>query len=216
MHAIVSTMGVMANLADDMRHLQRSEIGEVGEAFGADQVGSSTMPHKRNPINFENVKSMWKVFSPRMQTIYADQISEHQRDLTNSASSRFVPEMIAGLAIMASRLNKVMSKLVVDKENLMKNFDIGRNMIIAEPLYILLAAHNHPDAHEYVRKLTLDSQQKKVALKELVFSDKSLEPYLKKFTKPQLEILRHPEKYIGISAEKAENVCKHWEKELKI
>ena len=216
MHAIVSTMGVMANLADDMRHLQRSEIGEVGEAFGADQVGSSTMPHKRNPINFENVKSMWKVFSPRMQTIYADQISEHQRDLTNSASSRFVPEMIAGLAIMASRLNKVMSKLVVDKENLMKNFDIGRNMIIAEPLYILLAAHNHPDAHEHVRKLTLDSQQKKVALKELVFSDKSLEPYLKKFTKPQLEILRHPEKYIGISAEKAENVCKHWEKELKI
>ncbi|MEK6837951.1 MAG: lyase family protein [Nanoarchaeota archaeon] len=89
MHAVVSAFGVMANIADDMRHLQRSEIAEVAEQFGTEQVGSSTMPHKRNPINFENVKSLWKEFMPRMATVYADQISEHQRDLTNSASSRF-------------------------------------------------------------------------------------------------------------------------------
>ena len=75
----------MANLADDMRHLQRSEIGEVAESFAANQVGSSTMPHKRNPVSFENVKSIWKAIAPRMLTTYMDQISEHQRDLTNSA-----------------------------------------------------------------------------------------------------------------------------------
>ena len=60
-HALISTFGVLANLADDMRHLQRTEISEVAEAFEADQVGSSTMPHKRNPWNFENIKSMWKI-----------------------------------------------------------------------------------------------------------------------------------------------------------
>ncbi|MBI4173087.1 MAG: adenylosuccinate lyase, partial [Candidatus Aenigmarchaeota archaeon] len=49
LHAITSAFGVLANLADDLRHLQRTEIAEVGEAFGTDQVGSSTMPHKRNP-----------------------------------------------------------------------------------------------------------------------------------------------------------------------
>lgn len=49
--------GVLANLSDDMRNLQRTEIGEVSEEFEAAQVGSSTMPHKRNPWNFENVKS---------------------------------------------------------------------------------------------------------------------------------------------------------------
>src|SRR5690606_694848 len=59
LHAVVSTFGVLANLADDMRHLQRTEIAEVGEAFDPDQVGSSTMPHKRNPWNFEHVKSLW-------------------------------------------------------------------------------------------------------------------------------------------------------------
>ena len=80
----------MANLADDMRHLRRSEITEVGEAFEKDQVGSSTMPHKRNPWNFENVKC----YLQRLRSTYGyhllDQLSEHQRDLTNSATNRFL------------------------------------------------------------------------------------------------------------------------------
>ncbi|MBU0624910.1 adenylosuccinate lyase, partial [Patescibacteria group bacterium] len=53
--------GIMADLSDDMRHLQRSEIAEVGEEFATGAVGSSTMPQKRNPISFENAKAMWKV-----------------------------------------------------------------------------------------------------------------------------------------------------------
>src|SRR5690606_31536898 len=105
-HTIVSAFGVLANFADDVRHLQRTEIGELGEAFEAEQVGSSTMPHKRNPWNYEHVKSLWKTFAPRMQTLYADQISEHQRDLTNSASSRFTAEIIAGFAAALERLEK--------------------------------------------------------------------------------------------------------------
>ncbi|MBS3126506.1 adenylosuccinate lyase, partial [Candidatus Woesearchaeota archaeon] len=158
-HSILSAFSVLANLADDMRHLQRSEIGEVGEFFEAQQVGSSTMPQKRNPINFENVKSMWKVFAPRMLTSYMDQVSEHQRDLTNSASSRFTPEILVGFLASLIRINRVMKKLVVDKNNLKKNFDQNKDMITAEPLYILLASHNLPDAHEYVREKTLDSQR---------------------------------------------------------
>jgi len=55
---VVITSSILANLSDDMRNLQRSEIGEVGEEFDTSQVGSSTMPQKRNPINFENAKSL--------------------------------------------------------------------------------------------------------------------------------------------------------------
>src|SRR5690606_41472246 len=66
---LTSTFGVLASFADDMRHLQRSELGEVAEAVTAEQVGSSTMPHKRNPWNFEHVKSLWKVAMPRMITV---------------------------------------------------------------------------------------------------------------------------------------------------
>lgn len=215
-HAVVSAFGVLANLADDMRHLQRSEIGEIAEAFEAKQVGSSTMPHKRNPINFENVKSMWKVFMPRMMTQYMDQICEHQRDLTNSASSRFVPELLAGLFISTSRMRKVMQRLIVDKESLQRNFGKSKDMVAAEPAYILLAYHNHPDAHEYVRELTLKAQTQKKPFQDLLFADKALQPYLKRFSKEQVAVLKNPEKYVGIASEKTQEVCAYWRKELRI
>ena len=124
LHAIVSAYGVLANLADDFRHLQRTEISEIGEEFATTQVGSSTMPHKRNPWNFEHVKSMWKAFMPRMITVYLDQISEHQRDLSNSASSRFNPEIVVSFAAAVERLNRVLSKLRVDKERMMKTVEL--------------------------------------------------------------------------------------------
>jgi len=215
-HTVTSSFGVLANLADDMRHLQRSEISEIAEAFEKKQVGSSTMPHKRNPINFENIKSMWKEFMPRMTTLYMDQICEHQRDLTNSASSRFIPEILAGLYTSITRMNRVMSKLVVDKSNLKKNFEMNKEMITAEPAYILLAANNHPDAHEYVRELTLKSQATGKPFRELLFKDEKLKQYIEKFTKKQIEILKNPEKYIGIAEKKVENICGFWKKELKI
>jgi len=63
-----AAFGVIANLADDLRNLRRTEIGEVREAFGSEQVGSSTLPQKRNPWNSEHVKSLWKAFSPRVLT----------------------------------------------------------------------------------------------------------------------------------------------------
>ncbi|MBI2542165.1 adenylosuccinate lyase [Candidatus Woesearchaeota archaeon] len=214
LNSVITSFGVLANLADDMRHLQRNEIGEVGEFFEAKQVGSSTMPQKRNPINFENVKSMWKEFMPRIVTMHMDQISEHQRDLTNSASMRFIPEILAGFYVSVTRLNKVMSELAVDKTSMKKNFDITKGMIAAEPLYILLAANGHPDAHEYVRGKTLESQLTKKPLINLVKNDMSIQQYLKKFNKRQLEIINNPEKYTGIAENKAETICRRWKKEL--
>jgi adenylosuccinate lyase len=213
-HSVISALGVLANLADDMRNLQRSEISEVAEEFEKKQVGSSTMPHKRNPINFENVKSLWKEFMPRMSTIYMDQICEHQRDLTNSATSRFVPEILACLYLSAKRLNRVMSRLIVDKASLKRNFDQNKDMIAAEPTYILLAAHDHPDAHEKVRELTLEAQKKNVAFQKLVFQDEELKTFLKKFTKEQIEIIKNPEKYLGIAEKKTMQICQDWKEKM--
>ncbi len=215
-HSIITSFGILANISDDMRHLQRSEIAEVGEEFEKKQVGSSTMPQKRNPINFENVKSMWKEIMPRIITVYSDQISEHQRDLTNSASMRFIPEILTGFFVSVNRLNRVMENLVVDKANMKKNFDQNKELIVAEPLYILLAAHNHPDAHEYVREKTLESQKTKKPLKEIVKKDDSIKEYLDKFTKKQLKIINNPEKYLGIAEKKTEKICELWKKELRL
>lgn len=215
-HSLVSCFGVLASLSDDMRHLQRSEIGEIGEYFDKEQVGSSTMPHKRNPINYENVKSLWKEFMPRMNTVYMDQLSEHQRDLTNSASSRFIPEIIVGLMEATNRLIRVFSKMAVDYDNIKKNFDMNKEMIVAEPLYILLASYGHPDAHEAVRKMTLESQESGKALREIVLEKKELKPYWNKLNEKQKELLVNPEKYIGIAVVKTERVVEYWKDVLEI
>jgi len=213
-HALVSALGVLACLADDMRHLQRTEIGEVGEVFAADQVGSSTMPHKRNPINFENVKSMWKQFMPRMVTVYMDQLSEHQRDLTNSASGRFVPEVIVALCSSARRLSRTMGKLVSDPERMRANFELTQGMVAAEPAYILLAALGHPDAHEAMRKLTLQAQKEGRPLEDVLFADAEAQPWLAKLTDAQRAVLRDPAKYLGAAVEKTDRVCDYWAREL--
>jgi adenylosuccinate lyase len=213
-HNIVSLFGVIANLADDMRHLQRTEISEVGEYFGEEQVGSSTMPHKRNPIGFENVKSLYKATMPRMMTIYLDQISEHQRDLTNSASGRFTADIVATFYVALDRICSVMQNIVVDPVSLQKNFVLQKDAIIAEPLYVLLSLYGCKDAHEKVRQLAMRSEQENIALVDLVFSDKSLQPYASLFTDEQRAVLLHPEKYTGKSVEKTEQVCAKWNKEL--
>jgi adenylosuccinate lyase len=213
-HALVSTLGVLANLADDMRNLQRTEISTVAEEFTAEQVGSSTMPHKRNPWNFENMKSMWKAFAPRMLTVYMDQISEHQRDLSNSASARFLPEAIVALVATVHRANRLMGRLVTDRERMKQVFGMTRGMCAAEPAYILLAAHGHPDAHEAVRKLTIEAEASGGDFPEVFFGAAELKPYIDRFTEKQKDLLRHVDRYTGIASEKTERICAIWRERL--
>jgi adenylosuccinate lyase len=163
--------GVIANLADDLRNLQRSEIGEVRESFGSGQVGSSTMPQKRNPWNSEHVKSLWKAFAPRVMTFYMDQISEHQRDLTNSASERFVAEYLAGFAAAANRMLAVLRGLVVDRQRMLANLGMTGGAVLAEPAYVLLAESGRADAHEILRRVTLVAEREGLALHEALSRD---------------------------------------------
>jgi len=214
-HACVSALGVMANLADDMRQLQRSEIGEVAESFAAEQVGSSTMPHKRNPVSFENVKSIWKAIAPRMLTTYMDQISEHQRDLTNSASQRFLGEILAATTYAAGRLAASLDGMRVDRERLKANLAMSRGAIAAEPLYVLLAKYGHPDAHEAVRRLTLEAERGSRSLLEVATLDGDLRPYLVKFTPDERRILERPDEYRGLAPEVARDIASAWRERLK-
>lgn len=215
MSMIISVMGILADLADNMRHLQRTEIAEVGELFEDEQVGSSTMPHKRNPWNFENVKSMWKAFVSRIMTVFMDQLSEHQRDLTNSASGRFNFEILAALAEMLERLNRIMQKLVVDKEQMTANLAMTGDLFMAEPAHLLLAALGHPDSYEVVRRYTLEVERMRKAgepatLLSLFWADDGLIEYRECLTPAQIAVLLNPQMYKGKAVERTEAICEHW------
>jgi adenylosuccinate lyase len=214
--------GIIANLADDLRNLQRSEIGEIREGFAADQVGSSTMPQKRNPWNSEHVKSLWKAFMPRVATFFMDQISEHQRDLSNSASQRFVADYVAGFALAAARMAQVVEGLGADRERLLRNLRGGGGIpggILAEPAYILLAESGVSDAHEVIRKITLAAERENssfaaaLAKEEAVLARigaKMAELSLVKTASDALSFFEKPEQYNGLAVKKAQTIAQKY------
>lgn len=209
------TAGIMANLGHDMRHLQRTEIAEVREAFAEGQTGSSTMAHKRNPWNFENVVSMSKQVTAQLVNANLNLSSEHQRDLTDSASARFYGIIVASVASMADRLNKVMSKLEVDEENMQKNLHMSQGAIAAEPLYLLLEKYGHTTAHEASKALAHQALEQNKPLYEIASQDKGIAEYFSKFTDKEKQILQSPEThYTGLAAQKAMQVHDFWQAKI--
>jgi adenylosuccinate lyase len=169
-----TAFGIIANLADDLRNLQRTEIGELREGFTADQVGSSTMPQKRNPWNSEHVKSLWKAFMPRIITFCMDQVSEHQRDLSNSASQRFIADYVAGFCMAIRRMTSVIRGLGADRAKCLANLRNGGGIpggILAEPAFILLAESGVSDAHEVIRRITLRAEKDGTSFAEALAED---------------------------------------------
>lgn len=214
-HAVLSTFGVLANLADDMRHLQRTEIAEIKERFLPTQVGSSTMPHKQNPWNFEHVKSMWKEFAPRMAAVYANQISEHQRDLTNTASTRFVPEIFVGFLDALDRMTGLVRSTDVNVERMEANLAMSRGQFVAEPLYILLALKGEGSAHELSRTLSVKARERGVSVLEVAQEDPEATAALASLTDGERALLAEPTRnYTGLAAQKVDQSCDYWEKVL--
>ena len=213
--------GIIANLADDLRNLQRSEIAEVMEGFSADQVGSSTMPQKRNPWNSEHVKSLWKAFMPRVNTFFMDQISEHQRDLSNSASQRFIADYVTGFCLAVSRMTKVIKGLGADRERLLANLQKGNipGGIMAEPAYILLAETGESDAHEVIRKITLAAEKEKISFAAALAKEpqalamiggKLAELGIVDSPDKVLSFFENPQHYSGLASKKAMDLAKKY------
>ena len=214
-HAITSAYTVLANFADDMRHLYRTEIAEVGRKYNPQLVGSSTMPHKVNPETFENIKSLWKAFVPRMMTVYMDEILEHQRDLTNSASSRFLTELFTAFDYSVYRLSQAVEEMDVKVENMRRNLEMSAGDTVAEPIYILMAYYGFPDAYDHTRKLVAQVHQTGRKLTELLWEDATLRPFLEKLTDEQSAVLSDPTKYIGASARLTHETCDVWARRVR-
>jgi adenylosuccinate lyase len=217
-YALTACWGVLANLADDFRHLQRSELRELRDRKAADAaspvVGSSTMPHKVNPKDFENVKSLWKAYMPRFMTVLLDQTSEHQRDLTNSASMRFVTEFVAAFAYGVHRLRGALAAIEPDVKRMRDVLEAGKDPVAAEPLYVLLAMTGHPEAHEEARVLAREARKSGQTLAQTIKEARRLDGYLRKLTPAQKAVLDDPANYQGAASRRTRAICDEWEKQL--
>lgn len=213
-HALVATFGIVANIADDLRQLHRSELGEVEEFFDVAHVGSSTMPHKRNPSRLERVKSLWKVFMPRMATLYTDQISEHQRDLTNFESTLFAAEIASGLYLAVDMLDSTVGSMTVRRDRMERNFRMSEGLLAAEAAQLLLSSHGHRDGHEIVRRLARQSERQACDFRELLFAEPELAPFLEALAAEERALLESPRLYVGMAPVRAAEVCDEWESQM--
>lgn len=209
LHHLTAAFGVLANLADDLRHLQRSELNEVAEAYRSEsQVGSSAMPHKRNPITWENVKSLWKTFMPQLFTFYMDQISEHQRDLSNSASARFQPRLLLGLAVAASRTKKGLQGLTVDEDTMSQRLN-SLEEIYSGPAQAVLSSLGVEDAHERLRVLSIQARERQQPLRQLI--QQEMEPYGDRLSQAQRDGLQSPAALVEPARRATLRAVEHWE-----
>jgi len=165
-----SLASVVAKVANDLRHLARSEIFEVMEGLAPGQVGSSTMPQKRNPWNLEHVCSLYKILQSKLNLIQIDLVTEHQRDLTNSASGRFYTEFFAIFHLMIIRLSKILKNLEVIPESLQRNLDAAGASVYAESYYIMASIKGLENAHSLVRESARQSEKSGKSLAECLVS----------------------------------------------
>jgi adenylosuccinate lyase len=157
---------------------------------------------------------MWKAYMPRLMTLLMDQISEHQRDLTNSASMRFVTEFVAALAYSVHRTQGALAAVEPNVARMREILDEGKHPVVAEPLYVLLALAGHPEAHEQARVLSRKALASKVPLTDLIKSDSAVAQYLHSLTPQQKAILDDPARYRGAAAETSRRICDAWEQHL--
>ncbi len=170
---VISDVALVAclveKIAKEIRNLQRTELGEVAEGFGSAQVGSSTMPHKRNPHKSERLCSIARLVRSHVAVALENCALEHERDLTNSANERVIfSQSFIATDYLIVELRKILEKLDFFPENIERNIGITHGLIMAERLMIALTDKvGRQEAHELVRKLAIEAKNSRRHLKEL-------------------------------------------------
>ncbi|GAA8195983.1 adenylosuccinate lyase [Helicobacter pylori] len=126
-------------IAVNIRHLQRSEVYEVEEAFSTGQKGSSAMPHKRNPILSENITGLCRVIRSFTTPMLENVALWHERDMSHSSVERFaLPDLFITSDFMLSRLNSVIKNLMVYPKNMLKNLALSGGLVFSQRVLLEL------------------------------------------------------------------------------
>jgi len=212
----IELLSVLANIASSMekfateiRNLQRSEIGEVSEAFEAKkQVGSSTMPQKRNPILCEQVCGLARVIRSFIIPAYENAIQWHERDLCNSSSERFIlPHSLIMTDWIVFQMNKVFRNLQVNPERMRENLENSKGLPMAEAVMTKLVEKGmgRGDAHELIRTCSLKAASENRQLLSVLLENPKVTKLLKK---KELEEAMNPRNYLGVSDKIVDHVVK--------
>ena len=203
---LANIASTLEKIAVAVRSLQRTEIGEVSEPFGKNQVGSSTMPQKRNPVKCEQVCGLARIIRGMVEPALLNNTLWDERDLTNSASERITfPEASVLTDHCLKVMTAVISGLEIHEDAVKRNLDLLQGVNLAESVMLELTRRGMPrqDAHEIIRRASLQALDERRPLAEILSAVPAAAELL-----PAEEIAGFftAESYLGLSVEQTESL----------
>jgi adenylosuccinate lyase len=166
--------GTLERIAVEIRHLQRTEVGEAFEPFGSGQQGSSAMPHKRNPVLAERVTGMARLLRADALIGLENMALWHERDISHSSTERFVFERALGVAAYATRTTAdILDGLEVDPDRMRANLDASHGLVFSQRVLLALVESGLPrdEAYRLVQRNALRAWDESRDFRELVEAD---------------------------------------------
>lgn len=177
--SVIALIGsTLDKISTEMRHLQRTEVREVEEGFKAGQKGSSAMPHKRNPISFENISGLSRVLRGYLVPAYEDIALWHERDISHSSVERIIlPDATILLDYMLVRMTGLIENLQVFEERIRQNIDLTHGVIFAQRVMNVLIetkSWSREKAYDLIQGLAMQAWTKQTSFKALLVDNDAI------------------------------------------
>ena len=174
-----SVLGIVAGsierIANEIRHLQRTEVYEIQEYFSKNQKGSSAMPHKKNPILSENLTGLARMVRSYVVPALENIALWHERDISHSSVERNIgPDANITLDFALYRLANILNNMIVYPKKMLSNLNITKGLIFSQEVMLELTKSGIPreKAYRIVQKHAKQSFSRNIDLIELIKKDK--------------------------------------------
>jgi len=177
MYSLVALGSVLEKIAFEIRHLQRTEVLEAEEPFTTGQKGSSSMPHKRNPVKCERISGMARLLRGYLSTALENNLLWHERDISHSSAERVIfPDAFHAALFILRDMQQVIEGLNVYPEQMQRNLDITQGVYYSQRVltYLLDLGQPRQAVYEAVQSCALRSWQEKMPFKQLILSDPTI------------------------------------------
>ena len=173
--------GSVEKIATEIRHLQRTEVGEVEEAFSSGQKGSSAMPHKKNPIGSENLSGLARLVRSNCIAAMENMPLWHERDISHSSVERVIaPDSTILIDYMLNRLMRMIKNMVVNKDTMTHNLEKLKGLIFSQQVLLAWIEKECSRQHAYslTQRISLNAWSTGESFKQLLLSDSGVREYL--------------------------------------
>ena len=181
--ALALIAALLEKVALEIRHLQRTEVREAEEPFGSEQRGSSVMPHKRNPVNCEQICGLARVARANMLAAHENAALWHERDISHSSVERIIlPDSTILADYMLARMTEIVSQMRVFPERMLRNLEATQGLIFSGQLLQDLVERGAPreEAYKAVQENAMAAWESDTNFRERVATDARIVKYMDK------------------------------------